>query len=179
MGDATRREAGEVIFTAKLREFKTLGAVLGYRYVSDIIVPDGTDAPPRHSMLYRPSAHPGCVAPHLWLKDGSSLYDHFGKGYTLLATKNNEIDQIRRAEETATGLGVPMKVIQPQDLRLPYRYQATFALIRPDQRVAWRGNSIPRDFASIIAQVSGTLSQDRVIAGTTASSCPISGAAPD
>ena len=41
-------------------------------------------------MLYVPSAHPGCLAPHLWLADGSSLYDHFGPGFTLLVTEGDE-----------------------------------------------------------------------------------------
>ena len=33
---------------------------------------------------FEPSAHPGCLAPHAWLADGSSLYDHFGLGFSLL-----------------------------------------------------------------------------------------------
>ena len=39
---------------------------------------------PSISATTRPSAYPGCLAPHAWLADGSSLYDHFGVGLTLL-----------------------------------------------------------------------------------------------
>ena len=85
VGEATRREVADIIEATKVREFKTLGIVLGTRYEnSPIIVPDGSEPPPDHFMLYMPSAHPGCLAPHLWLADGSSLYDHFGDGFTVL-----------------------------------------------------------------------------------------------
>jgi 2-polyprenyl-6-methoxyphenol hydroxylase-like FAD-dependent oxidoreductase len=156
VGDATRREAGDVIFTAKLREFKTLGAVLGYRYAdSTVIVPDGTEPPPANAMIYQPSAHPGCLAPHLWLEDGSSLYDHFGEGFTLLGTAGNCSNSFACALEAADQVGVPLKTIAPSDSRLSHRYAARFALIRPDQHVAWRGNELPSDFAEVLRQVTG------------------------
>ena len=103
-------------------------------------------------MIYRPSAHPGCVATHLWLKDGTSLYDHFGEGFTLLVTGDGETKDL---QEGARGLGVPLKVIRPQEHRLPARYGAAFALIRPDQHVAWRGNSLA-DFEAVLHTVTGT-----------------------
>ncbi len=158
MGDATRREAGDVIFAAKLREFKTLGVVLGYRYKdSPVIVDDGTDPPLVNGMVYRPSAHPGCVAPHLWLEDGSSLYDHFGQGYTLLATDGREAGDLARVQGTADALGLPLKVIAPRDGRLGRRYMAHLAIIRPDQHVAWRGNELPEDVSGLLRRISGNL----------------------
>ncbi len=155
VGDATRREAGDMIFVAKQREFRTLGAVLGYCYEhSPVIVKDGTPAPPANSMIYRPSAHPGCLAPHLWLEDGSSLYDHFGVGFTLLVT--NELDTgVDRATEAAREMDVPLTVLSLRDARLKPRYSANFALVRPDQHVAWRGDSIPEDFREVLRQVTG------------------------
>ena len=156
VGDATRREAGDVIFAAKLREFKTLGAVLGYRYVdSPVIVPDGSEPPPLNSMIYRPSAHPGCLAPHLWLEDGSSLYDHFGRGFTLLATAADVASELDRASAAAEQVQVPLATVAPGDQRLTHRYMARFAIIRPDQHVAWRGDELPEDIASLLRQVSG------------------------
>jgi hypothetical protein len=156
VGDATRREAAEVIYTAKIREFKSLGAVLGYRYDgSPIVVLDGTSIPPQQAVIYQPSARPGCLAPHLWLRDGSSLYDHFGDGFTLLSAIGASEKEFERAEECAKGLAVPLKTIAPIDARLRRRYQANFALIRPDQHVAWRGDEIPKDFSLILRQVIG------------------------
>ena len=83
----------------KEREFNTLGVTLGYRYEdSPIIVSDGSDPPPRHWRDYVPSAHPGCRAPHAWLADGSSLFDHFGWGFTLLAAPDADTRDSRDAD---------------------------------------------------------------------------------
>ena len=155
-GDATRREVGDVIFAAKLREFRTLGVVLGTRYAdSPLIVPDGTPPPPQHSMIYRPSSFPGCLAPHLWLADGSSLYDHFGAGFTLLATDAAGKGVLPFAEATAAEHGVPLTGLAPDDERLRHRYMAGLCLIRPDQHVAWRGDALPEDFGALLRQVTG------------------------
>ncbi len=157
VGDATRREAAEVIYTAKIREFKSLGAVLGYRYDgSPIVIPDGTSIPPQQAVIYQPSARPGCLAPHLWLRDGSSLYDHFGDGFTLISTIGATGQDFARAEQSAASIRVPLRTIAPIDNRLRRRYQANFALIRPDQHVAWRGDEIPDDFSHILQQAIGS-----------------------
>ncbi len=158
VGDATRREAAEVIYTAKLREFKSLGAVLGYRYDgSPIVVPDGTAIAPQQAIIYQPSARPGCLAPHLWLADGSSLYDHLGEGFTLISTVLNADNsaELQRVEASARTLHIPLKSLVPNDARLLRRYQARFALIRPDQHVVWRGDTLPQDFSAILLQVTG------------------------
>lgn len=155
MGDATRREVGDIIQATKIREFKTLGIVLGSRYEdSPIVVPDGSEAPAEHFMLYVPSAHPGCLAPHLWLTDGSSLYDHFGQGFTLLVTEGEAGEAGAMARE-AKALGVPLKILSPDDSRLRSRYEARFALIRPDQHVAWRGDVLPASVADLFNRITG------------------------
>lgn len=156
IGEATRREAGEIIQASKMREFRTLGIVLGMRYEdSPIIVADGSDPPPGNFMLYIPSAHPGCLAPHLWLVDGSSLYDHFGPGFTLLVTDGDPRD----AEvfvAAATEAKVPLEVLAPADRRLRARYGARFAMIRPDQHVGWRGDTAPASIAELFACLTGS-----------------------
>jgi 2-polyprenyl-6-methoxyphenol hydroxylase-like FAD-dependent oxidoreductase len=163
VGEATRSEVADLIEATKMREFKTLGIVLGMRYVnSPIIVADGSTPPPEHFMLYVPSAHPGCLAPHLWLTDGSSLYDHFGPGFTLLITEGDEHAADRLAE-AATKSNIPLKVLTPMNARLHQRYEARYALIRPDQHVAWRGNDIPADCEALLTHVTGA----RRKAGTT------------
>ena len=141
---------GEEILRTKGREFQTLGVVLGYHYAdSPILVPDGTAPPPEHPSDYVPSAVPGCLAPHAWLADGSSLYDHFGPGYTLLVTDGHDdgADALARA---AAARGMPLTVARPGDERLPRAYAARFALIRPDQHVAWRGDALPEDPAPLL-----------------------------
>ena len=155
VGDATREEVGEIIRATKQREFRTLGIVLGSRYRdSPIIRGDGSEPPIDHFMIYIPSAHPGCLAPHLWLADGSSLYDHFGTGFTLLAT-----DGAPAEAETIFGVArrrnLPLSLLAPQDPRLRGRYEARYAMIRPDQHIAWRGDELPSDLDGLFAVITG------------------------
>ena len=165
VGEATRRELADIIEATKMREFKTLGIVLGMRYEnSPIVVADGSEPPPDHFMLYVPSAHPGCLAPHLWLSDGSSLYDHFGEGFTLVITEGDP-SATRQLVEAAAKHKTPLKTLALADARLRDRYGARFVLIRPDQHVAWRGNSFPADCDSLIACVTG--SSDRTMLSPT------------
>jgi 2-polyprenyl-6-methoxyphenol hydroxylase-like FAD-dependent oxidoreductase len=143
VGEATRREVGAFIMATKIREFSTLGLVLGARYDnSPLLVPDGSTPPEEHFMNYVPSAYPGCLAPHAWLADESSLYDHFGLGFTLLVTDGNPAGT-EALVAAAEAKKIPLRLLVPDDARLPALYEARFALIRPDQHVAWRGDFIP------------------------------------
>ncbi|WP_043832108.1 FAD-dependent monooxygenase [Muricoccus aerilatus] len=156
LGEATRREVGETILVQKIREMRSLGVVKGYCYAgSPIIVPDDTEPPPRHSMVYEPSAHPGCVAPHLWLADGSSLYDHLSDGFSLLVLDAGHEAVVTALQAAAQGIGLPLRVVRPGDPRLAARYEAPLALIRPDQHVAWRGSELPMDAPVLLDVVRG------------------------
>lgn len=153
-GARARAEVASEIKAKKSREFKTLGVVLGSRYeASPVIVDDGSKPPAEDRADFRPSAHPGCLAPHAWLADSSSLYDHFGQGFTLLlldAAAERQAQDIARAAGAA---GVPLKTLDLRDAELASLYEAPLALIRPDQFVAWRGASA--DAVSVIDTVRG------------------------
>jgi 2-polyprenyl-6-methoxyphenol hydroxylase-like FAD-dependent oxidoreductase len=156
--EATRLRAriGARIESVKLREFNTLGVVLGYQIEnSPVIIEDGTEPPPRDFLNYVPSARPGSLAPHAWLHDGSSLYDHFGAGFTLLVTSDGPAADTARARESADRMGVPLSVIQPREAALKPLYGARYALIRPDQHVAWRGDVLPRQLDAVFARIAG------------------------
>ena len=62
---------------------------------------------------------------------------------------------MQHAKHSAEQMGIPMKLLAPNDARLRRRYQANFALIRPDQHVVWRGDEIPEDFSSVLPTVTG------------------------
>ena len=157
-GERIRAEVGRAIFTAKRREFETLGIVLGYRYDgSPLLVSDGTPAPEIDYSTYMPSARPGCLAPHAWLADGSSLYDHFGLGFTLLVLKQMDPGGVARFADAAAARGLPLTVFAPNESGLGNVYEAAFALIRPDQHVAWRGDAIPENPLAIVDRVRGDL----------------------
>jgi 2-polyprenyl-6-methoxyphenol hydroxylase-like FAD-dependent oxidoreductase len=147
-GERLRAAVGAEIKAAKIREFSTLGVVKGYHYSgSPIVVGDGTAPPPRDFRNYVPSAHPGCIAPHAWLEDGSSLYDHFGRDFTLLVT-----------DGSSTG-NLPVKILRRPELR--DLYQARYTLIRPDQHVAWRGEAWDAQVLDVVTGRKELAWQDR------------------
>jgi 2-polyprenyl-6-methoxyphenol hydroxylase-like FAD-dependent oxidoreductase len=161
-GDAARTTARERILEEKVREFDTLGVVLGYRYDdSPVIVSDGTDAPAHHYREFTPSGRPGNRAPHFWLDGdstahGAALYDRFGKGFTLLVTQGNDA-QTTSLRESAEALGVPLEILVVDNPALRELYGARYALIRPDQHVGWRGEALPADTSELLATVTGQL----------------------
>jgi 2-polyprenyl-6-methoxyphenol hydroxylase-like FAD-dependent oxidoreductase len=155
-GEAARRMVGVEILRHKVREFRTLGVVLGNHYSgSPLVVPDGTEPPAEHFMDYLPSAHPGCLAPHCWLADGRSLYDLFGPGFTLLVTHHDDDRHAEHMIRAAAAARLPFDVAVPNDRRLLDLYGARFALIRPDQHVAWRGDRVPEDGYGLFEQLTG------------------------
>jgi 2-polyprenyl-6-methoxyphenol hydroxylase-like FAD-dependent oxidoreductase len=155
-GDALRREVGARAAAAKLREFNTLGVVLGYRYTgSPAIVEDGSAGPPSDFINYVPSSCPGHLAPHAWLHDGSSLYDHFGRGYTLLDTGGADGSAAEAARRAARDVGLPLSVIRPAEPGLRGLYPTRYTLVRPDQHVAWRGDAWPQDGVNLLLQLAG------------------------
>jgi 2-polyprenyl-6-methoxyphenol hydroxylase-like FAD-dependent oxidoreductase len=155
-GDALCTAIGAEILEKKIREFRTLGVVLGIPTLgSPLIVSDGTEPPAWHFSDYCPSASPGCLAPHLWLADGDSLYDRFGADFTLLITgpgAEGDIEQLRTA---AGACGMPLTILNPGDDRLRDLYGARLALIRPDQHVAWRGDRLDLSAAALLDLLRG------------------------
>jgi 2-polyprenyl-6-methoxyphenol hydroxylase-like FAD-dependent oxidoreductase len=156
-GERARAAVANEIIATKMREFDTLGVVLGSRYDdSPIIADDGSAPPPEHYANYQPSAHPGCLAPHAWLGDGSSLYDHFGPGFTLLLLGDTAAPLARDIESAAAKARVPLTFLDLRAAGLGELYAAPLVLIRPDQFVAWRGSDA--DAAALMATVSGQVS---------------------
>src|SRR5450631_317209 len=156
-GDKVRAEVRDFIIREKTRQFRSLGAQLGYRYtMSPIIVGDGTEAPPLDYGGYTPSAVPGCRAPHLWLRDGSSLYDHFGANFCLLKLDPSvDTAPIDRAAER---LAMPLTVYELNNTEARSLYERKLVLIRPDQHVAWRGDELPSDSDWLLDATRGALS---------------------
>ncbi len=153
-GEHARAAVGAEIIATKTREFHTLGVVLGSRYDgSPVMLDDGSMPPAEHYSDYQPSAHPGCLAPHAWLEDGASLYDHFGLGYTLLLLDEQASPVAERIRKAAAGAGVPLDVLDLRRAGLAGLYQAPLALVRPDQFVAWRGKDV--DAAELVEIVRG------------------------
>lgn len=136
-------------------EFASLGIQLGARYDgSPLIVADGTEPPVGTPVDYIPTSCPGGRAPHLWLEDGASILDRFGKWFTLLRLGATDADT-GALEAAASAQGVPFSIVEILDEAAHASYQRDLVLVRPDGHVAWRGNVPPKDAVGLMLQVTG------------------------
>ena len=155
-GDLLRQTTGKRIELSKIREFYTLGIILGYRYEhSPVIEYDGLPYAPSDYINYVPSSRAGCLAPHAWLNDGTSLYDHFGAGLTLLVSDVDTDDQAQELLASATNEGIPLKILRPSESGIGNLYPHRFTIIRPDQHVAWRGDDLPKNHVAFLSYFLG------------------------
>ncbi len=161
-GAAARAEVAELIRTLRSKEFRSIGVQLGHRYVdSPICMPDGTEQPPDEPDSYVPSTWPGCRAPHAWLADGSSLLDHYGKGFVLVATGAVSTTDIDRIVGAATDRQVPLTVLRVGDAAIARLYERPLVLVRPDGHVGWRGDRAPADPGALWDRLRGSGSDRR------------------
>jgi 2-polyprenyl-6-methoxyphenol hydroxylase-like FAD-dependent oxidoreductase len=153
-GEAARRKTGDHFNHHARFEFNIPGITFGGRYDgSAVIVSDGTAPPPDSVNSYAPTACPGGRAPHLWRADGRSLYDTLGFEFTLLRLGSKASDA-KPFVQAAASLEMPLSVIDLASDEARELYQSDLVLIRPDQIVAWRGNSTA-DALRVLRQVSG------------------------
>jgi 2-polyprenyl-6-methoxyphenol hydroxylase-like FAD-dependent oxidoreductase len=151
-GQAMRRHLGDSLLKNVGRMFRTSGLQLGYRYeASPICIADDTP-PPDDPESFTPSAHAGCRAPHVWLRDGRSIFDLFGRGFVLLKFGEAETAAF---EESARARGVPLSVASLDEPEAAALYERRLVLVRPDGHVAWRGEALPADAGALLDRVRG------------------------
>ncbi|CAM5428161.1 FAD-dependent monooxygenase [Eoetvoesiella caeni] len=167
-GEAIRRHASQRIKAGKLSEFYTLGTILGDCYSDSPVVDrsdyERPDDEARDFLNYVPCSEPGYRAPHLWMHDGSSLYDHFGSGLTLLVSAPAGVAAVAAVEADAARLNIPLTVIRPRAGAIRMLYPQALTLIRPDQHVAWRGDAW-RAGSDILSTVTGLRSTAHSLLG--------------
>jgi hypothetical protein len=158
-GDEIRQRLGDQLLRDIARMFRTIGVQLGYRYdPSPICAPDETPAPADEPEVYVPSARPGGRAPHVWLADGRSTLDLFGRGFILLrlGARAPAAAEFARA---AARVKLPLDVVTLNEPQLLERYESRLVLVRPDGHVAWRGDEPPTDVDALIDRVRGAARQ--------------------
>jgi len=154
VGETAREAFGEYLAFHARYEFTIPGVHLGTRYEnSPLLEAEEGMPPPDNANLYLPCARPGHRAPHVWLRDGASLYDKFGFGFTLLCTSGACAPDhiVEAAEQRLPGL----TVVNVADEEVACLYQAKFALIRPDHHIAWRGNDLTQGFEIAVLRTLG------------------------
>jgi hypothetical protein len=153
-GERERALASEYLNRHARLEFNIPGVTFGGRYdASPVIARDGSTPPADSPNDYVPTASPGGRPPHAWLDDGRSLYDLFGRDWTLLVLGDAPPDT-EPLEAVARELGLDLQVVRLGSASIRALYEAPLALIRPDQIVAWRGSSADGATA-ILDQVTG------------------------
>jgi 2-polyprenyl-6-methoxyphenol hydroxylase-like FAD-dependent oxidoreductase len=153
-GDAIRARIGRESYDINVGQFCCGGLNFGYFYAnSPIIAYDGEPAPAYDIYEFRQSTVPGCRTPHLWLRDGRSLYDVLGSDFTLLRfDMEANIDGII---EAAAARAVPLAVVDVDSSEAADLYSYKLLLSRPDQHVAWRGNESPENPTKLIDHIRG------------------------
>ncbi len=153
-GERVRAAIGRSAYDLNVQQYCCAGLNFGYYYQgSPIIAYDGETAPPYTMGDFTPSTAPGARVPHLWLAPGRSLYDAMGPYYTLLRFDRG-ID-VADLVAAAVAAGVPLTVldITVEDPSGVYRHKLVLA--RPDQHVAWRGDTLPAEPRALIDLVRG------------------------
>jgi hypothetical protein len=148
--DAIRNEYGAWFTETMRHEWFMNGFHLGYRYDdSPIVWPDGTPAPPFETSTYTQTARPGARGPHVWLADGRSTLDLYGKGFVLLRL-GSDAPAGQGIVAAAKARGAPLTVVALDEPTVLAAYRRRLVLVRPDGHVAWRDDFEPGDVMALV-----------------------------
>ncbi|VCU70875.1 2,4-dichlorophenol 6-monooxygenase [Pigmentiphaga humi] len=142
-GEQIRKSLGKRLREATRVEWESMGLQIGHRYEdSPICVPDGTPPTPDDFRVYLPTARPGSRAPHVWLDDGRSTLDLFGRSFVLMVLDSGVDSQAEALAAACSERRVPLEIVRLTEQRVRESYGAALVLVRPDGHVAWRGQAI-------------------------------------
>ncbi|MEV0492144.1 FAD-dependent monooxygenase [Streptomyces atratus] len=132
------------------------GIELGYRYNdSPIVCQEDSPEPPWKPREYTPTTWPGGRPPSLLLEDGKPIYDHFALPFTLIDFAGDGSADALLEAAAAQGLPVTHTVVTDAGAR--QAWERDLVLLRPDHHVAWRGNKVHPNPASVIQRVRGAV----------------------
>jgi len=166
-----QRTALRAAIAFKKYEFDAHGVEMNQRYASAAVLADGQTEPafPQDRELhYAPTTWPGARVPHVWLFDARggkhSTLDLCGKGQFTLFTGIGGEGWIEAATALSAKWGMPLRahLIGPRRAILDHtgdwaRIRETrdsgLVLVRPDQHVCWRAETISVDPAADLHRV--------------------------
>ena len=133
-----------------------IGIHFGYRYEdSPVIVAEDGPQPRWDWEEITVTSRPGVRAPSVHLRDGSALFDHFGTGLTLVDMSHVDAGKplVARADER----GIPMTHLPVDEAVVRQAWQRDLVIVRPDQHVAWRGDTTdgPIDVDMVLDVITG------------------------
>ncbi len=113
--------------------------------------PDGKcSAHGEHTFQARAGHH----LPPLRLSSGENVYEQLGQGFTLLAFSADDND-VAAFEQAASASAIPLEIVRDTQADGREQYGHRLVLVRPDQFVAWTGNSAPSDATAVLDRVVG------------------------
>jgi hypothetical protein len=133
-----------------LREWQRLSVHLA---LGDDVGASWSELSPQEVMLYTQTAQPGARAPHVWLADGRSTLDWFGRGFVLVDA-GGATNTAKRLTDAIVSKGVPLthQVASSEDQSaIAFCYGAPLTLVRPDGHVAWRGSVLNEEQAAAMS----------------------------
>jgi 2-polyprenyl-6-methoxyphenol hydroxylase-like FAD-dependent oxidoreductase len=160
-GAATRERVGRDFSEAMKREWYLDNVHLGYRYHDSPVILYESESPEQRASeatetaRYIATTQPGRRAPHAWLHKGVSTHDHFGRAYVLVDAVGTPDARQEALRATAVERGVPFEIVCWNHNDLPRVYERRYVLVRPDDTIAWRGDSLPADIAELLSTITG------------------------
>ena len=166
-----QREALRKAIEFKKYEFDCHGIEMNQRYTSSAVATDGHPQPAFErdaELYYQATTFPGARLPHTWVFERSgkkvSTLDLCGKGrFTLLTGIGGEAwADAAAAVKVETGLDIVVRVIGPRRdyedhtgdwARAREIQDSGCILVRPDQHVAWRANTVSSDAKAELLRV--------------------------
>jgi 2,4-dichlorophenol 6-monooxygenase len=172
LADPEGRARVEAAIANQSEHFDTLGLQLGFRYDTGAIVPDGTVPPVIENPVreFVQSGRPGARMPHSWImREGKRLstldlleLDSF----TLITTSQN--DAWAAAVKGISAVPVKYVAIEVASLEDEACWLKDSGiglegalLVRPDQHVAWRVDSVPEDPAAALREAVASIVEGR------------------
>jgi 2-polyprenyl-6-methoxyphenol hydroxylase-like FAD-dependent oxidoreductase len=156
-GDAVRRQIGQAAYDLNVQQYCCGGLNFGYFYDrSPIIVYDGESQPAYTMADFTPSTIPGCRVPYVEWLDGRPIYDAFGPGYTLL--RRDRDMTVAPLVAAMRGSGVPVEVVDVP-AQASETYDRKLILVRTDQHVVWRGDTVPDQVENLVDVLRGRAPQ--------------------
>jgi 2-polyprenyl-6-methoxyphenol hydroxylase-like FAD-dependent oxidoreductase len=153
-GETARAAVGEAAYALDVEQQCCGGLNFGYFYDrSPVIAYDDEQAPTYTMGTFTSSTVPGCRAPHVWIDGRRSLYDAMAPDYTLLRLDPRA--DVGGIVTAAAQRGLPLAVLDVRSDEASQHYRHKLVLVRPDQHVAWRGDTEPADSLDLIDLIRG------------------------
>ena len=152
-GLASREALAALCNSHAYLEFDCPGLQLGVHYSKSSVIANPSSPPMDDPNVYIPSSTPGARLPHYWLDQNVSTLDKVKGKFTLFVMEHNIAT--KGIANAATEHGIPLDIVEINDAAVHRSYGCDLLLVRPDQHIAWRGDSTSALNADLFKKVSG------------------------